>query len=1187
MYLKRIEVRGFKSFAEKVDLEFGEGITAIVGPNGSGKSNISDAIRWVLGEQSAKTLRGGKMEDVIFAGTENRKSLGCAEVLLTIDNTSGVLPFDYSEITVTRRLYRSGESEYLFNNSPCRLKDIVELFMDTGIGKDGYSLIGQGKIDEILSTKSEDRRNIFEEAAGIVKYKVRKLEAEKKLDNTKQNLARITDIINELQEQIEPLMEQSKVAREYLDLREELKELEISIILTNFEASKSKLDKINGNIQELCQSKNNYDKNKQELVVEIESLKVKLKTLENEFECTNNNKFEAEKILENRQGSLKLLEERRENFIKEKERLERESFELEGLISNLGMEEAVFLNEKENTEMELKERKKELDSINKRFEIVNRKSLEHEELMENNKSEAIQLLKNVSHLNNKINTSKVMIDNLNNRKKQLEKDEKTKKEAFENLTGEITKYEKIIEEDNKKIEKLKGEYEIVINKVALLEDENKKLTSIRNQTFDKLKTIEARHNTLIDMEKDMEGFNRAVKSVINSYNGDKRVYGVVSDLISVPKGYETALEIALGPAVQNIVVDNEQTAGMLINFLKKNNQGRATFLPLSTIKPRVINLNKGVTNTKGYLGIASEIVSFDNKFKNILSSLLGRVLVCDNLENAGVIAKSIDYSFRIVTLDGDIINTGGSFTGGSINSKGSGIFSRKNEIGELLSRVENEKNNLYVIEGNLVNNSNEITTNRSFQNIISKDIQNITVNLQTEQNRIKVLNEQLNSYNEEIKDINVEILHIENQLMANDEFLKSNSIELDKINLNHLEVEKEIEKLQTEQKNYQSEKESIWQDITKEKILAAEINKSIESVENKILKLQTERNSFYEKICSYKEAIEENQVKTQVTINDILENSNEIYEIRNNIELIKNRAASIDENIKAQSDNIEYKEKCLKNMEEEINSVVLSIHKFEMSTSKLEAEIEMYVNKLWDEYELSIAQAVKYRRTLSNMTEANKRLTVLKTRIKELGDVNVNSIEEYKRVTERYNFLTLQKEDLCSAEETLLTMIDEITKKMEIQFIDGFRIIRDHFSSTFKELFGGGYADLKLEGDDVLNTGIEIIVQPPGKKLQSLSLLSGGERGLAAIALVFAILKMKPSPFCVLDEIEAALDDANVNRFSKFLKEYSTNTQFIMITHRKGSMAVADALYGVTMEEKGVSKMISLRLKEEFRNELA
>lgn len=1187
MYLKRIEVRGFKSFAEKVDLEFGRGITAIVGPNGSGKSNISDAIRWVLGEQSAKTLRGGKMEDIIFAGTENRKSLGCAEVSLTIDNTSGVLPFDYSEVTVTRRLYRSGESEYLFNNSQCRLKDIVELFMDTGIGKDGYSLIGQGKIDEILSTRSEDRRNIFEEAAGIVKFKVRKQEAEKKLDNTKQNLTRITDIINELQEQIEPLMEQSRVAREYLNMREELKELEISIMLNNFEASRSKLDKINGVIQGLEENKNNYDNSKQEIVIEIEGMKDKLKILENELERTNNEKFEAEKNHENRQGSLKLLEERKENYIKEKERLEMESFELNGQISNLGSEEELLLNEEKNREAELEERKKALEGINNRFGIVNQKYLDHEELVTNKKSEAIQSLKSISDFNNRINTSKVMIDNLNNRKKQLEKEEKSKKEAFDSLGVEITKYEGIIIEEIQKVDKFKEEYELVKNKIAFLEDEKSKLTNIRNQSFDKLKTIEARYNTLIDMEKDMEGFNRAVKSVMNSYHGDKRVYGVVSDLIAVPKGYEIALEIALGSAVQNIVVDNEGTAGNLINFLKKNNHGRATFLPLSTIKPRVINLNKGVANTMGYLGIASELVSYDNKFKSILSSLLGRVLVCDNLENAGVIAKLVDYSYRIVTLDGDVINSGGSFTGGSINSKGSGIFSRKNEIGELLNKVESEKDNLKDIESSLARNSNEITNNRNSENNINKEIQSVTVNLQTEQNRIKVLKEQLSTYTLEMEDINVETLHIEKQLEDNDLFLKDNCSELDKINSLHNEVEKEIETLQTEQRNYQREKESIWEEITKEKILLAEINKSIEAIESKILKLQGERNNYNTKISYYKNGIEENNLKTQVTINEIIENTNEINEIRNKIESIKNKAIGIDEKIKIQLDDIVQKEKSLKNIEEEINSVVLSIHKHELSTSKLEAEVEMNINKLWEEYELSIAQAVKYRRELSNMTEANRRLNLLKTSIKELGDVNVNSIEEYKRVTERYNFLTAQRDDLCNAEETLLGMINEITKKMEVQFINGFRIIREHFGATFKELFGGGHADLRLESDDVLNTGIEIIVQPPGKKLQSLSLLSGGEKGLAAIALVFAILKMKPTPFCVLDEIEAALDDANVNRFAKFLKEYAKNTQFIMITHRKGSMAVADALYGVTMEEKGVSKMISLRLKEELKDGLA
>lgn len=1187
MYLKRIEVRGFKSFAEKVDLEFGRGITAIVGPNGSGKSNISDAIRWVLGEQSAKTLRGGKMEDIIFAGTENRKSLGCAEVSLTIDNTSGNLPFDYSEITVTRRLYRSGESEYLINNSSCRLKDIVELFMDTGIGKDGYSLIGQGKIEEILSTNSEDRRNIFEEASGIVKYKVRKLEAERKLDNTRQNLTRITDIINELEEQIEPLKEQSKVARQYLNLREELKELEISIILNNFEISKKKLDKINDGIQELYNSKNIYEKNKQEFQIEIESIKSNLSVLENELESTNNDKFEAEKNHENKLGSHKLLEERRENYVKEKERIEKESLELKDLIGRLGEEEAAFLKEKESIGIELEERKKELDRINNRYGAVNQKAIEYEELIENKKAEAIQLLKNISDLNNRMNTSKVMIDNLNNRKKQLDKDEKSKKETFDNLGIEISKNEIIIEEGNKRLEKLKGEYETLTNKIVLLEEEINKLIKTRNQTYDKLKAIEARYNTLNEMEKDMEGFNRAVKSVINNYNKDNRIYGVVSDLIAVPRGYETAMEIALGSAVQNIVVDNEKTAGMLISYLKKNNQGRATFLPLTTIKPRSISLNKSVTGAKGYLGIASEIIKFDEKFNNVLSNLLGRVLICDNLENAGIIAKLVDYSYRIVTLEGDVINTGGSFTGGSINSKGSGIFSRKNEINELQIKLEKEKNNLYLIEKKQESNSNEMSIIRNYQNNILNDIQSVTVNLQTEQSKIKVLKEQLNSYKEDMEDIGIETLHIEKQIKDNTEYLNSNLIELDKLNLMHEKIEHEIEELQIEQKNYQKEKECIWEDITKEKISAAEINKSIEAIENKILKLKYERNNYSTKINQYKIALNENQVKAQETNDAILENSREINQIRNNIELIKNKVLNIEEKIKIQLDEINYKEKGLRNIEDEINSIVLSIHKQEMSTSKLEAEIEMNVNKLWDEYELSIPQAVKYRKPISNIAEGNKRLNVLKTSIKELGDVNVNSIEEYKRVTERYDFLTAQRDDLCSAEESLLIMINEITKSMEVQFVEGFKTIKEHFGATFRELFGGGNADLRLEGNDVLNTGIEIIVQPPGKKLQNLSLLSGGERGLAAIALVFAILKMKPTPFCVLDEIEAALDDANVNRFANFLKEYSSKTQFIMITHRKGSMAVADALYGVTMEEKGVSKMISLRLREEYKNELA
>lgn len=926
---------------------------------------------------------------------------------------------------------------------------------------------------------------------------------------------------------------------------------------------------------------------KQELQREIESLKENIKLLDLQHENANNEKFEAEKKYENKQGSLKLLEERKENYSKERERLERETLELEAQIDGLNKEEAVILEERSGIEEELEVRRKRLEDINKKFEDVNQNYLAYEEQVENKKSEAIELLKNISDLNNKVNTLKVMFDNLNSRKKQLERDENIKKETVENLNNEIKKYQDIIDENSSKLERIKQEHLKISSRIASLEEEGKNLTAGRNAAFDALKTTEARYNTLNDMERDMEGFNRAVKSVISSYGSDKRVYGVVSDLITVPRGFEMAIEIALGPAIQNIVVDNEGTAGMLIDLLKKNKQGRATFLPLSTIKARPYNLNREVKNAEGYLGVASEIIKFDDRFKNIFSNLLGRVLICDNLVNAGAIARKIEYSCRIVTLDGDVINTGGSYTGGSINSKGSGIFSRKNEIGELLKLLQSERDKLTDIENSMGINLGEINTNRKAQAAISSEIQSITVDLQTEQNRVAVLKNQLASYMDEIKDIEIEALHISRQLEENEKYSRNNIEELDRINLIHERISREIEVLQNDQREQQNEKERIWEQITEEKILYAEINKSLEAIDNKLLKLNSERSNYSSKIVHYRKDIEDNGLKALEVSEAILENSREMLQIQDDIECIKNKVLDIYEQIKMQTENTEYREKLLRETDEEINSIITSIHKYEITTSKLEAETEMHVARLWEEYELSIPQAVKYRIELDNMTEANKRLNMIKASIRELGDVNVNSIEEYKKVTERYNFLRTQREDLISAEEALLEMINEITRKMELQFIQGFRIIREHFGETFKALFGGGYADLRLEGADVLSTGIEIIVQPPGKKLQNLSLLSGGERGLAAIALVFAILKMKPTPFCVLDEIEAALDDANVGRFAKFLREYSNNTQFIMITHRKGSMAVADALYGVTMEEKGVSKMISLRLKEELKNGLA
>jgi chromosome segregation protein len=1179
VYLKRLDVKGFKSFADKIELEFGKGVTAVVGPNGSGKSNVSDAIRWVLGEQSAKTLRGSKMEDIIFIGTENRKSLGFAEVSLTIDNTDNVFPLEYSEITVTRRLYRSGESEYLINNTSCRLKDIVELFMDTGIGKDGYSLIGQGKIDEILSTKSEDRRNLFEEAAGIVKYKSRKQEAEKKLENTRQNLIRITDIIQELEEQIEPLGEQSRVAKNYLSLKEELKELEINFILNNYENSKRKLDKTNFDINELNQSKDSYEVKKQELIVMFQRLKGKLSSIEAEHEETNNIRLQMEKNFENKQGVLKLLNERHDNLMKDQERLKSEVKEEEKLIENINNELKELNSQITIQTNELGEKKQSIENINKEYAEINDKCRSFEELIENKKSDLIQMLKDSSEINNKISSTQSNIQNLNNRKIQLDKEINIKNEKVSELNNEIDKVKGLVSEYSEKLEAQKTNQNAVTNNIKSLEEKSENLRKEKNKVYEKLKMAEARYNTLVDMDKDMEGFSRSVKSIISKYKDSSRVFGTVSDLIDVPKGFEIAMEIALAASIQNIVVDNENTAGSMISYLKNNKLGRATFLPLTTIKGREVRLSTEVTNINGYIGIASDVIKYDPRFKNIISNLLGRVLVCDNLENAKAIAKKTDYSYRLVTLDGDVINSGGSFTGGSTNLKNSGIFSRKNEIEELNESIENQKGLMNDIEYKTSSNEQEMLFNKKNIEAINNEIQNLTFIIHSEESKIKSLQRECNSYEQGIKDIGIEMTHLYGEITKNEEYRKLNSEKLSELTTTQQDIENEVSALQADNKKYQINKEEVSNKLTQERILLAEQNQKLEAISQKLIQLESERRTHEQKISRHGESLKSNDVTIFNTREETKNIIAELQGISASVIDVKNKIYNIEKDKREFADGIASAEKEVTNCEENLNGIVQSIHKIEIIKSKVESEIENFSSKLWDEYEMSIPQAAKYRKDIGSMAEVGKKVNDLKNNIKSLGNVNVNAIDEYKRVTERYEFLIAQKEDLIKAEKSLFDIIAEITKKMELQFEEKFKVIKENFNQTFRELFEGGYADLKLEGEDVLNSGIDIIVQPPGKKLQSLSLLSGGERGLAAIALVFAILKMKPTPFCVLDEIEAALDDANVNRFAQFLREYSKNTQFITITHRKGSMAAADALYGVTMEEKGVSKIISIKFK--------
>ncbi|MBZ4663534.1 MAG: smc [Caloramator sp.] len=1178
MYLKRIEVKGFKSFADKIELDFNGGITAIVGPNGSGKSNISDAIRWVLGEQSAKTLRGAKMEDVIFAGTETRKPLGCAEVSLTIDNSDGIVPIEYTEITVTRRLYRSGESEYLINNTPCRLRDIQEIFMDTGIGKDGYSLIGQGRVDEILSTRSEDRRNLFEEAAGIVKYKTRKLEAERKLENTRQNLLRIDDIISELESQIEPLREQSEVAKKYLSFKEELKELEINLILNNYNEAREKYKKITVDSDEINQTKEQEEKRKQILKEEVVSLKQNLVEIEKELERVSTERLELEKNQENKQGEIKVLNERYANFINEIDRLKNEIennkeyiLEVESSIQNLGLDNNEVLDE-------IQLIKNEIDKIEKEYNNLNQKYITIESDIDEKKSNLLQLLNDISQEKNKISSYEITLQNFDRRKEQINYIRSQKEEELEKVKKEKEKNDINYNNLSEKRKNKTDLFNSVLQQISFLEQEGKRLQSEKNNLISDLRSKEARCNALVSMENELEGFNKATKYILTNYKENFGVLGAVSDIIKVPKGYEVAVEIALGAAIQNIVVKNESVAIQLIDVLKKNNIGRVTFYPLNTVKYKPYIIDQKIKQMSGYLGLANEIVSFDEVYKNVVGNILGRVLICDNLENAKNIAKEIDYALRIVTLEGDVINAGGSFTGGSV-AKSHGIFSRKNEIEELNTDIKTLKETALKYDKNIALNNEKINDYFIKKNEIEQEIKSIEKEIQILVGKQLFYEKQIEDINKNIKDIEVELEHIEIETQNVKKKLEEREQQLKLLEEKQSLIQEYVENTQRDIKDLQVKKDVLYKELTDKRILYAEKNKILEGISERRKQLEKEKNNYENRIKNYELEIENLNIKIEQTKENIRKNLIELQKYAEDIIKVKEEYYLFEGKKREFTDIIQSKERDIVAIEESIASIINSIHKLDIMKNKLENEIEVLTNKLWEEYELSIPQAVKYKKEIKNVGEISKRVNELKTNIRSLGDVNVNSIEEYKRVVERYSFLKQQREDLINAEKSLVGVINEMVQKMTEQFKYNFRIIRENFNLTFKELFGGGYADLRLDGEDVLNSGIEIIVQPPGKKLQTLSLLSGGERGLAAIALIFAILKMKPTPFCVLDEIEAALDDANVNRFADFLKDYSTRTQFIIITHRKGSMAAADTLYGVTMEEKGVSKVVSLKLE--------
>ena len=1180
MYLKRLELQGFKSFADKTILEFKPGITSVIGPNGSGKSNISDSIRWVLGEQSIKSLRGAKSEDIIFAGTQNRKSLGFAEASIVIDNSDGKLPIEYSEVTVTRKIYRSGETGYYINKVPCRLKDILELFMDTGIGKDGYSIIGQGKIDEILSNKSEDRRHIFEEAAGIVKYRVRKAESEKKLEQTKLNLLRINDIISEIESNIDPLKMQAEKAKQFLDLREELKNIEVGLFLYNIESYKEKLEQIVKDIEIMENHKQEEVEKQEKLQKNKDDLKIAIDNLTSKIEEVQNLGFESSNKIEKINSEISISKERIINNNQNEERIKNEIKECEERIEELEEEkkqkvekkDSLFSN-KEKFEKELDEKQEELKKI---MEKMSTKELEIEgkkQLLEKYTDEKYEKSSN-------INAQDVNYQNIQKRQNNLKLEIS---EVISELDGQRdTKQElssKFFEIENKR-SKLVNEIEEVSKQKQECENKINEFDISINKIVDEIRMKKSRLNFLIETEKEKEGYVKSVKSILIACDRDlnlkKGMHGVLANLISVDKKYETAIEMCLGASLQNIVTENEQDAKKLVEYLRKNNLGRASFLPITTVKGKKIDKIKSKTN--GVIGIASDLINTDKKYRQIVESLLGRTVIVDNMDTAINLAKQNSYSFRIVTLKGDVINPSGAIQGGSVQTKTVNILGRSKEIEELKNNINLLDEKVKALQEDKVKYQESVSSVIEKAKEFEKSLQEIDITYATEKQKILAIEEKIDSSKIRLSKLKQESKKNEEQKIEIQNNKEEEKRRIEEIELEVQKLNEVIQEFASLNKDNQKYVDDLNFDITNLKISVSSFDESGTSIDERILRINQDIENNKKSIENKNNELNVKNEENKELNNKITELNNEVIEIKN---LVANSSTKVEELKASRLKNNEELAKIEKDISSQFDVIEdLKEHcvKIDVKKTKLEQDLEQVINTLWEEYEITPNNAGDYKKP-DNVLTTQKQVNTLRNNIKDLGSINIDAIEEYKKTKERYDFMCEQRLDLDVTAGKLRKIIYDMTETMKNQFSEKFKQINKNFSEVFVELFGGGKAELILNDEDnILECGIDIKVQPPGKKLQNMMLLSGGEKAFTAIALLFAILKINPAPFCILDEIEAALDDVNVYRYAEYLKKFSNDTQFLVITHRKGTMEAADTVYGITMEENGISKLLSMKL---------
>ena len=1180
MYLKRIEMQGFKSFADKTVLEFKPGITTVIGPNGSGKSNISDAIRWVLGEQSMKSLRGAKSEDIIFAGTQARKSLGFAEVSIVIDNNDNKLPIEYSEVTVTRKIYRSGETGYFINKVPCRLKDILELFMDTGIGKDGYSIIGQGKIDEILSNKSEDRRHIFEEAAGIVKYRTRKQESEKKLEQTKLNLLRINDILAEIEANIEPLKLQSDKAKQFLDLREELKSIEVGLFIYNINTYKEKLEQLVKDEDIITSQKEAEDGKMEALQASKEELRQVVDDITAQIENMQNIGFESSNKIEKINSEIGISNERIQNNTANKQRLEAEILEVKSRIEELKEEQRQKLEKKTNLtsnkekfEKELAEKEAELAELSKKLSAKELEIEGKKQIVQDNIDKKYELAA-------EINTQDVNYENLEKRKKQL-------KNEIDSVISELdsTRYGKneiskgfydIESKRNIAVEKLEKSVQAKeqnMQKLKQYEDEISKLTYTQRMK-------QARHQFLIETEKEKEGYNKTVKSLLVACDKDsslnKGIHGVLANLISVEKEYETAIEMCLGQALQNVVTSTEQDAKKMIEYLRSNSLGRASFLPIASVQGK--KLDK-LTKMDGVIGIASDLVKCKKEYEQIILSLLGRTVVVEDMDTAIALAKKDKYSFRIVTLKGDIISSSGSISGGSVQTKTVNILGRSREIEDLEKELKKLEKQIADKTAEKEEYASSIGDSIEETAKLEKELQEIEIIYATEKQKMVAVEENITRLENRLAKLKEEVTQTEKQKEENRLLKEQKETEIQTLTQQIEELNKVIEEFALNNKDNQKYIDDLNFDITNLKISVTSFDESESSIEEMVERISQDIKNNEQSIENKNQnilAITEENTKLEQTITEY---NNQIEQIKQEVTNSGTKVEELKQERIAKNEKLVNTENEIQSQFSTLESLKEQIIKLDVKKTKLEQDLQQVVESLWNEYELTPNSTEEYQKP-NNVSTAQKQVNSLRNKIKDLGSINIDSIEEYKKTKERYDFMSEQRLDLENTASKLRKIIGDMTTTMQNQFKEKFELINKNFNEVFTELFNGGKAELILENEEnILECGIDIRVQPPGKKLQNMMLLSGGEKAFTAIALLFAILKINPAPFCILDEIEAALDDVNVYRFAEYLKKFCKQTQFLVITHRKGTMEAGDSVYGVTMEENGISKLLSIKLK--------